>query len=202
MRRGPSPVSAQTVRDEDVTFQNGSLTIAGTLSLPAGAGPFPAVVLLSGSGPQDRDSNMLGFKPFKLIAESFVHRGIAVLRCDDRGVGGSTGTIADSTIEDFAGDALVAVRLLKGRAGIDGARVGLLGHSEGAIVAAVAAARSADVNFIIWMAGSAVSGGEILRMQAASIPRAAGATESAVEALVGHHAAFMTALMEDAPTRR
>ena len=109
--------SAQTPRDEDVTFRNGSVTIAGTLSLPAGAGPFPAVVLLSGSGPQDRDSDMLGFKPFKLIAESFVQRGIAVLRCDDRGVGGSTGTIAGSTTEDFAGDALAAIQLLRGRAG-------------------------------------------------------------------------------------
>ena len=196
---GASAASAQTPRDEDVTFRNGSITIAGTLSLPAGAGPFPAVVLLSGSGPQDRDSDLLGFKPFKLIAESFVQRGIAVLRCDDRGVGGSTGTIAGSTIEDFAGDALAAVHLLRGRAGIDAARVGLLGHSEGAIVAAVAAARSADVNFIIWMAGSAVSGDEILRMQAASLARAAGATESAVEIILGHHAAFMTALKEDAP---
>ena len=196
---GAAAASAQTARDEDVTFRNGSITIAGTLSLPAGAGPFPAVVLLSGSGPQDRDSDLLGFKPFKLIAESFVPRGIAVLRCDDRGVGGSTGTIAGSTIEDFAGDALAAIHLLRGRAGIDGARVGLLGHSEGAIVAAVAAARSADVSFIIWMAGSAASGGEILRMQAASLARAAGASESAVERILGHHAAFMTALIEDAP---
>ena len=76
---GASAASAQTPRDEDVSFRNGSFTIAGTLSLPAGAGPFPAVVLLSGSGPQDRDSDLLGFKPFKLIAESFVQRGIAVL---------------------------------------------------------------------------------------------------------------------------
>ena len=195
---GAAAASAQTARDEDVTFRNGSITIAGTLSLPAGAGPFPAVVLLSGSGPQDRDSDLLGFKPFKLIAESFVQRGIAVLRCDDRGVGGSTGTVAGSTIEDFAGDALAAIHLLRVRAGIDGARVGLLGHSEGAIVAAVAAARSSDVSFIIWMAGSAVSGGEILRMQAASLARAAGASESAVERILGHHAA-MTALIEDAP---
>ena len=191
--------SAQTHRDEAVTFQNGSVTIAGTLSVPAGIGPFPAVVLLSGSGPQDRDSDMLGFKPFKLIAESFVQRGIAVLRCDDRGVGGSTGTIADSTTGDFAGDALAAIQLLRGRAGIDGARIGLVGHSEGAIAAAVAATRSPDVKFIVWMAGSAVSGGEILRMQAASFARAAGATEGTVEDLLGHHAAFMTALLKDAP---
>ena len=194
-----SSASAQTARDENVTFRNGSITLAGTLSIPAGAGPFPAVVLLSGSGPQDRDSDLLGFKPFKLIAESFAQHGIAVLRCDDRGVGGSTGTIAGSTIDDFAGDALAALQLLRARAGIDAGRVGLIGHSEGAIVAAVAAARSADVKFIVWMAGSAVSGNEILRMQAASLARGAGASESAIESILVHHAAFMTALIEDAP---
>ena len=80
--------AAPTQRDEEVTFRSGSLTLAGTLSLPSGSGPFPAVVLLSGSGLQDRDSEMFGFRPFKLIADAFVQRGIAVLRCDDRGVGG------------------------------------------------------------------------------------------------------------------
>src|SRR5688572_14182703 len=91
---GASAASAQTARDEDVTFRNGPVSIACTLSLPPAAGSFPAVVLLSGSGPQDRDSDLAGFKPFKLIAESLTQRGIAVLRCDDRGVGGSTGTVA------------------------------------------------------------------------------------------------------------
>ena len=186
-------------RDEEVTFRSGSLTIAGTLSLPSGSGPFPAVVLLSGSGLQNRDSEMFGFRPFKLIADAFVQRGIAVLRCDDRGVGGSTGSVAAATSEDFADDALAAVRMLRARAEIDGARVGLLGHSEGAIVAAIAASRTSDVAFIVWMAGSAVPGSEILRMQAASIARAAGATDSAVDEILRHHAAFMAAITEDAP---
>ena len=188
-----------THRDEEVTFRSGSLTIAGTLSLPSGSGPFPAVVLLSGSGLQDRDSELFGFRPFKLIADAFVQRGIAVLRCDDRGVGGSTGSVAAATSEDFADDALAAVRMLRARAEIDGARVGLLGHSEGAIVAAIAASRTSDVAFIVWMAGSAVPGSEILRMQAASIARAAGATDSAVDEILRHHAAFMAAITEDAP---
>jgi alpha/beta superfamily hydrolase len=156
-------------------------------------------VLLSGSGLQDRDSELFGFRPFKLIADAFVQRGIAVLRCDDRGVGGSTGSVAAATSEDFADDAVAAVRVLRARAEIDGAKVGLLGHSEGAIVAAIAASRTSDVAFIVWMAGSAVPGGEILRMQAASIARASGAAESAVDEILRHHAAFMAAITEDAP---
>lgn len=189
-------------RDEEVTFRNGSIRIAGTLSIPAGTGPFPAVVLLTGSGPQNRDSELFGFRPFKLMADSFAQRGIAVLRYDDRGVGGSTGSVAEATTEDFATDALAAVRVLRGRAEIDGARIGLLGHSEGAIEAAIAASRSSDVGFIVWMAGSAVPGGEILRMQAASLARAAGASESAVEEILRHHAAFVAAVAEDAPVDR
>ena len=189
----------QTHREEEVTFQSGSLTVTGTLSIPSGRGPFPAVVLLSGSGPQNRDSEVFGFRPFKLIADAFAERGIAVLRCDDRGVGGSTGSVAAATSADFADDALAAVRLLRARAEIDGARVGLLGHSEGAIVAAIAASRTADVAFIVWMAGSAVPGSEILRLQAASLARGAGASESAVDEILRNHAAFMAAITEDAP---
>ena len=191
----PSP----THRDEEVTFRSGSITIAGTLSIPSGSGPFPAVVLLSGSGLQNRDSEVFGFRPFKLIADAFAERGIAVLRCDDRGVGGSTGSVAEATSEDFAADALAAVRLLRARREIDGARVGILGHSEGAIVGAIAASKSSDVAFLVWLAGSAVPGGEIVRMQAASLARAAGASENAVDEILRHHAAFMAAITEDAP---
>ena len=191
--------SPEAQRDEEVTFRNGAITVAGTLTIPSGSGPFPAVVLLSGSGPQNRDSEVFGFRPFKVIADSFAQRGIAVLRYDDRGVGGSSGSLADATSGDFADDALAAIRLLRARNEIDSARVGLLGHSEGAIVAAIAASRSSDVAFIVWLAGSAVPGREILRMQAASLARAAGATQTAVEQILDHHAAFMTALIEDAP---
>jgi len=194
-----TPASAgQQHRDEDVSFQSGATTLAGTLSLPSSAGPFPAVVLLSGSGPQDRDSELMGFRPFKLIADHFVKRGIAVLRFDDRGVGGSTGSVPDSTTEDFADDALAAVRTLRARRDIDGGRIGLVGHSEGAIVAAAAAAHSPQVAFIVWMAGSAVSGAEILRMQAAELPRRAGASRSAVDEILRHHDALMAAVKAQA----
>jgi CubicO group peptidase (beta-lactamase class C family)/pimeloyl-ACP methyl ester carboxylesterase len=190
--------AGQQHREEDVSFQSGATTLAGTLSLPPGAGPFPAVVLLSGSGPQNRDSEVMGFRPFKLIADHFVARGIAVLRFDDRGVGRSTGSVAGATIEDFAGDALAAARTLRARHDIDGRRIGLVGHSEGAIVAAAPAARTPDVAFIVWLAGHAVSGAEILRMQAEGIARDAGASPSAIDEILRHHGAMIAAVKENA----
>jgi pimeloyl-ACP methyl ester carboxylesterase len=190
--------SEGTPREEELTFRSGTVTIAGTLSIPPGKGPFPAVVLLSGSGPQDRDSDLGGFKPFKMIADEFSRHGIAVLRCDDRGVGGSSGSIAESTTEELAGDALAAVQVLRERGDMEQSRIGLIGHSEGAIVAAIAAAKSADVSFIVWMAGSAVPGADILQMQAAAMPRAAGAPPDVVDDIVRKHGAFLTALKEGA----
>lgn len=181
-------------RSEDVTFHRGEITIACTLSLPAGRGPSPAVVLLSGSGAQNRDSEVLGFRPFKLMADAFAGRGIAVLRCDDRGVGVSSGTLADATNEDLAGDALAAVGMLRTRPEIDRARIGLLGHSEGATVSAIAAAGNPQIAFIVWMAGNAVHGAEILQMQGAALLRAAGATEAVISDVVRHHAAFLSAV--------
>lgn len=195
----PLDASGQS-RDYDVSFQSGATTFAGTLSLPSGAGPFPAVVLLSGSGPQNRDSESeVGFRPFKLIADHFVTRGIAVLRFDDRGVGGSTGNLAEATTEDLADDAITALRTLRARRDIDGRRIGLVGHSEGAIVAAVAASRSSEVAFIAFLAGNTVSGAEILRMQAEGIARGAGASPAAIEEILHHHAALMKAVKEHAP---
>jgi dienelactone hydrolase len=193
----PFGSAAETAfRDEEVTFKSGGVTLAGTLTLPAGSGPFRAVVLLSGSGLQDRDSNLMGFRPFKIIAEHFAKLGIAVLRCDDRGVGGSTGNYADSTTEDFADDALAAIALLRRRTDIEKSRIGLLGHSEGALTAAIAAAKSPDVAFIVWLAGSAVPGAEILQMQAAGLARAGGATSEVVDDIVRKQAALLGAIAQ------
>jgi dienelactone hydrolase len=189
-------------REEEVTFRSGNITLAGTVSIPSGTGSFPAVVLLSGSGPQNRDSELGGFRPFKLIAHDFARRGIAVLRIDDRGVGGSTGSLAKSTTEDLAGDALAAVRMLSARTDIDSRRIGLVGHSEGAAVAAIAASRSADVAFIAWLAGSAVSGAEIMRTQAEGMARAGGASPAKIEDILRHHDALMAAIRDEVPTER
>src|SRR4029079_12019113 len=105
--------------------------LAGTLTLPPGDGPFPAVLLLTGSGPENRDEEVFGHKPFLVIADHLTRAGIAVLRVDDRGVGGSTGNVATSTTADFADDALAGVRFLKAHPRIAPGRIGLLGHSEG-----------------------------------------------------------------------
>jgi pimeloyl-ACP methyl ester carboxylesterase len=134
--------------------------------------------MITGSGSQDRDETILGHKPFLVVADALTRRGIAVLRVDDRGVGGSSGSGARSTSEDFAGDVLAGVAFLKGRKDIDPARIGLIGHSEGGLIAPLAAARSNDVAFIILMAGTGLPGVDILKAQGDLIARAEGATEA------------------------
>src|SRR5580698_6254740 len=133
----------------EVSYQNaaGGVNLAGTLTLPEGPGRFPAVILITGSGPQDRDETILGHKPFWVIADFLSRRGIAVLRVDDRGVGGSTGEALKATMEDQAGDVLAGVEYLKSRADIDPRHIGVIGHSEGGIVGAIAASRSPSIGF-------------------------------------------------------
>jgi pimeloyl-ACP methyl ester carboxylesterase len=167
-------------RSENVIYDNkvGGVKLAGTLTLPPGKGPFPSVLLLTGSGPQDRDETILGHKPFLVIADALTRRGVAVLRVDDRGVGGSTGSGTSSTTEDFAGDALAGVAFLKGRKEIDPAKIGLIGHSEGGLIAPLAASRSGDVAFIVLMAGTGLPGADILKSQGELIIKAEGGSES------------------------
>ena len=164
--------------EEEVTFRNENVTLAGTLTIPPSGAPFPAVVMITGSGPQNRDEELFGFKPFRLIADYLTRNGIAVLRYDDRGVGGSTGSVSESTSEDFAADVLEAVRYLQARNEIAPNRIGLVGHSEGGIVAPMVAARSDSIVFIVLMAGTAVTGEEILYAQGEAILRANGATDA------------------------
>ena len=183
-RRPQMPKPPFPYRSEDVTYENkaGGVKLAGTLTIPAGEGPFPAVVLITGSGPQDRDESLLGHKPFLVLADHLTRLGIAVLRVDDRGVGGSTGSTANSTSEDFAGDVLTGLDFLKARKEIDVKRVGLIGHSEGGIIAPMVAARSQDIAFIVLMAGTGVTGQEILTAQRNLIGKAAGQSESKLKA--------------------
>lgn len=165
---------------EEVTFNNGEIKFAGTLTSPFGDGPFPAVVLITGSGAQNRDEEIFGFKLFKIIADYLTREEIAVLRFDDRGIGGSTGNVNESTSEDFAGDALAGVELLKTNPKINPDHIGLFGHSEGGIVAPIAATQSEDVDFIVLMAGTGMPGREILSLQRAAISRAGGESEEAI----------------------
>jgi pimeloyl-ACP methyl ester carboxylesterase len=172
----PYPYDAQDVAYET----SGGIKLAGTLTLPRGAGPFPAAIMITGSGPQDRDEALMGHKPFLVIADYLTRRGIAVLRLDDRGVGGSTGNSTRETLDDMAGDVVTGVGYLKGRKEIDGKHIGVIGHSEGGIVGPVAAARSADIAFVIMLAGTGVTGAEVLKLQGEAVIRASGGSEEKV----------------------
>ena len=177
----PKPPFPYEAREVSFANTNGGITIAGTLTLPEGDGPFPAVVMITGSGAQDRDETLLGHKPFAVIADYFTRRGIAVLRTDDRGVGGTTGSVTLSTSSDFASDALAGVSFLQTQDKIDPDRIGLIGHSEGGLIAPIAASQSKAVDFIILLAGTGVSGREILVRQLADIFRTRGVDEEALK---------------------
>lgn len=153
--------------EEEVTFENkrDSLTLAGTLTLPQKTGLFPAVILISGSGPQNRDEEVFGHKPFLVLADYLTRQGIAVLRYDDRGTAESTGNHATATSEDFASDVMSAINYLKKREDINHHEIGLIGHSEGGLIAPIVVNRTDDVAFMILLAGTGVPGKEISRMQ-------------------------------------
>lgn len=182
---------------EQVTFTNGEVTLAGTLSLPDGPGPYPAVVLVSGSGPQDRDEHLGGgiaIRPFALLADALTQAGIAVLRYDDRGVGDSTGDFASSAIPDFAGDAEAAITFLTTRDDIDQDHIGLIGHSEGGAIAAILGARNDDLDFIVSLAGLGVSGEDVLLLQTRLMLEAEGASPEEAQAQVDLMAQVVTLL--------
>jgi pimeloyl-ACP methyl ester carboxylesterase len=168
----------------EVTYANGPITLAGTLTSPSQGGPFPAVVLISGSGPQDRNEEVMGHKPFLVLADHLTRAGIAVLRVDDRGVGGSSGSVSEATSQDFAGDVLAGVAFLKSRPRIDAKRIGLIGHSEGGIIAPIAASRSGDIAFVVMLAGTGVPGDEVLRHQMSRIARASGMDEGKLRTIL------------------
>ncbi len=165
-------VSAQSgaIREENVTFRNGGITLAGTLALPKGPVPHPAVVLLSGDGQQDRDWTFGKLKMAKVISDRLAAKGIAVLRFDDRGEGGSTGVSeTQATFQDRCNDARAAIRLLRGRPGIG--KIGLCGHSGGAIIAGMTAAQDTGiVDFVITISGPFITGEEVLLDQARTMP--------------------------------
>lgn len=184
IRRPQNPTRPYPYDEEEVEYENkaGGVRLAGTLTLPRDKRPAPAVLLITGSGPQDRDESLMGHKPFLVLADHFTRNGIAVLRVDDRGVGKSTGDTMQSTSDDFVGDVLAGVEYLKTRKEIDPKKIGLCGHSEGGIVGPMAAARSRDVAFVVMMAGTGLPGEEILYLQGAELVRAAGGDDQALAA--------------------
>jgi pimeloyl-ACP methyl ester carboxylesterase len=168
---GPLPY-----RLRDVTFTNeqAGITLAGTLSLPGGTGPFPAVILINGSGPNGRDEDIQGHKIFAVLADFLTRQGIAVLRYDKRGIGSSGGNFRTATTKDFTDDADAALRYLKTSNEIDADHLGLIGHSEGGIVAPALSIRNPDARFIVLLAGPGMRFDRLLLRQADLIARADG----------------------------
>jgi len=168
---------------EDVTFKNSEFDImlAGTLTLPRGNGPFPAAILITGSGPQNRDEELLGHKPFWIIADYLTRNGIAVLRYDDRGTGKSQGSNIVSTSADIATDAQAAFNFLKTNSKIRSRSIGLIGHSEGGLIAPIVASKNKKVGFIVSLAGPGVTGEDIIVRQAEDISRAMGIPEEQIK---------------------
>lgn len=182
MRRPQEPKPPFPYVAEEVSFKNphAGVTLAGTLTKPKGKGTFPVAVLISGSGPENRDEEIFGHRPFLVLADYLTRNGIAVLRYDDRGVGKSTGEYAKATSRDFASDVEAAVAYLRNRKDIDSKRIGLIGHSEGGLIAPVVATGYPGIAFVVLMAGPGVTGEEILYRQGALIARAQGAADSTI----------------------
>jgi pimeloyl-ACP methyl ester carboxylesterase len=181
------PKKPEETRDfisEDVSFENqeAGITLAGTLTMPLKGGNFPAVVLISGSGPQNRNEEIFGKKPFLVLSDFLTRNGIAVLRFDDRGVAESEGDFSTATTTDFATDVRAAIDYLLTRERIDKNNIGLIGHSEGGIIAPMVTSTSDKVDFLVLLAAPGVPGDELLLMQNEALGKASGMDETQLQA--------------------
>ena len=184
--------------DREVTFKSGDLTLAGTLSLPDSTGTYPGVVLVSGSGGQDRSENVGGFKVFDKLAAALLKNGIAVIRYDDRGTGESEGKdVMNYTTPELAKDAEAAFQKLISNAHVNKAKSGIIGHSEGAIIAGDVARNNPEVDFILLMAGSAVRGDKLLLAQSKAIMKTQGMDENYVKSIIELNKKIYSRLMKE-----
>ena len=198
--RPQTPVPPFPYRVEEVSYDNPDqpdVRLAGTLTLPERVAPFPAVVLITGSGAQDRDESLFEHKPFLVLADALTRRGVAVLRVDDRGVGGSSPGAQDATTADYATDVEAGLAWLRARKDIDPGRVGLLGHSEGALIASIVASNDPGVDFVVLWAGQGVSGKEVVVEQAREIALANGASSEAAQKIAELQDAILEAVIAE-----
>lgn len=179
LKRPQEPKAPYPYIVKDIIFHNvnADIDLAGTLTIPSDGQKLPAVILVSGSGPQNRDEELFGHKPFKVIADYLTRNGIAVLRYDDRGVAKSGGTLAASTSDDLATDALAAIKYLQSVDKIDRSKVGIIGHSEGGLIAQIVVAEYDEVAFIVSLAGQGTTGRQILLDQSYYINRISNVSE-------------------------
>jgi hypothetical protein len=197
LNRPQTPKKPYPYTEEEVVYQNpaADVSIAGTLTIPQGKGPFPAVLLLAGSGPSDRNEAALGHKPFLVLADHLTRQGLAVLRADKRGVGKTTGTFGNSGIEEFASDALAGVKYLTSRPEVDVRRIGLLGHSEGGGVAPLVAVQAREVSYLVLLAAPGMSAYDILVLQDGTEAKAGGSTDEEVALIRGFSRRFYTLVL-------
>ena len=180
--RPQTPKAPFPYKVEEVTFNNtkDNISLAGTLTYSNTSGKFPVVILITGSGAQDRNEELFNHKPFAVIADDLTKKGIAVLRYDDRGVGKSTGDFQSSSTEDFANDVRSAIEFLKTRPEIDQTKLGLIGHSEGGMIAPMVAANNAAVKFIVLMAGPGTLIDELLVEQSTRYSKLQGVDDATI----------------------
>lgn len=184
-KRPQEPQPPFPYAQEEVSYPNpqaAGVTLTGTFTKPKEGGPFTALLLISGPGPQDRDETMAGHKPFLVLADYLTRRGLAVLRMDDRGTGKSTGNFEASTTQDFASDAEAGVRYLLTRDDINPKHVGLIGHGEGGIIAPMVAVKMPEISFIVLLAGTAVPGDQVLIAQTERAEKAAQVPDEQIKA--------------------
>ncbi len=205
MKRPQTPVAPFPYQSEDIIYhnKNKSISYGATITIPKGNGPFPAVLLLTGSGQQNRDEETMGHKPFAVIADHLTLNGIIVLRVDDRGMGKTTGDLMSATSRDFADDAIVSFEYLKSRREVDKSRMGLIGHSEGGMIAQIIAAERKDIDFLIMLAGPGENVLKGMNDQNEAVLRKSGMPENYVAAyLVLYNQILRTILSSDTVSQK
>ncbi len=184
-------------KSEDITYtnENASLEFGATITIPPGKGPFPAAIMITGSGPQNRDEEIMGHKPFAVIADYLTRMGFVILRTDDRGVGESTGNFREATSADFALDAEAGIRYLLSRPEVNKKKIGIIGHSEGGMIAPMVASGRNDIAFVVLMAAPGIPIRELMTEQNTAILKSAGLGEKSVSAYSKLYAEMLNKVM-------
>lgn len=198
-KRRQDPEKPYPYAEEEVGYKNltDNVRLAGTLTFPRGGGKFPAVILITGSGAQDRDSTVAEHRPFLVLADYLTRKGIAVLRVDDRGTGGSDLGSLSATTENLVGDVVAGVEYLKSRKEIDARRIGLIGHSEGGMIAPLAAVRTNEIAFIVMLAGMGQTGEELLLTQLDLLQRKNGVAPATIAQAIDFQKSLFTMIQSE-----
>ena len=182
-KRPQTPKPPFPYKSEDVVYfnKNKSIQYGATITSPQGAGSFPAIILITGSGQENRDEELFGHKPFAVLADYLTRKGYVIMRVDDRGIGQTTGDVKNATSKDFANDVITGLDYLKGLPQVNKAKIGLLGHSEGGMIAQMVAAQRPDVDFVIMLAGPGLKGMDVLLTQNRAILAKQGLSAKALD---------------------